>query len=58
VRAAGRQGERPARGHAQQAALGIQLVEQREEVVLAGRATVEEDECALSLARRRSESVD
>jgi hypothetical protein len=58
VGAAGRQGERPARRDAQQPPLGIELVEQREQVVLGGAAAVEEDKSALGVGGGRTDAVD
>ena len=58
MRAAGRERQRATRRHAKQPALGIELVEQREQVVLAGGAAVEEDQGAFGLAGRGAESVD
>ena len=54
VRAARRQGQRPARRVAVQPPLRVERVEQREQVVLVGAAAVEEDERALGLAGRRA----
>ena len=50
VRPARRQRQRPARGGAEQAPLGVEHVEQREQVVLVGAAAVEQDERALGVA--------
>jgi hypothetical protein len=50
VRPSGRKRERAARGHAEQAPVRIEHVEQREEVVLVGAASVEEDERSLWLS--------
>ena len=47
----GRQPERAARRHAEEPALGVEQVEQREEVVLVRPPAVEEDERSLGLAR-------
>ena len=52
VRPARRQRQRPPRGGAEQAPLGVEHVEQREEVVLVGAAAVEEDERALGIPVR------
>jgi hypothetical protein len=57
VRAAGRERERPPRAQADEPALGIERVEQREEVVLVGAAAVEQDEGADSVAAGLSDSV-
>jgi hypothetical protein len=57
VRAAGRQRERPAGGRADQPALGIEQVEQRQEVVLVGAAAVEEHERAVWPAFGGAEQV-
>ena len=55
--AAGREREgRPRRG-AEQAPLRVELVEQREQVVLVGAAAVEEDERPLGIAVGRPESL-
>ena len=54
---AGREGERPAHGHAEQPPLGVQRVDQRKQVVLVGRASVEEDERSLGIAVGGSESL-
>ena len=54
---AGRQRERPACGHAEQPPLGVELVEQREQVVLVGGAAVEEDQGALGIAVGRPDSL-
>ena len=54
VRAAGRKVERAARGHAEHSSLGVEQIEQREEVALVGAAAVEEDEQPFWLASRRS----
>jgi glyoxalase family protein len=51
VRPAGRQRQRPARSSADQPALGIQRIEQREEVVLVRAAPVEQHERPRGLAR-------
>jgi DNA-binding MarR family transcriptional regulator len=50
VRAAGRQRERAARGSAEQAALGVEQVEQGKQVVLVDTAAVEEDQRPLGVA--------
>ena len=50
VRASRRQRERPARRHADEASLRVERVEQREEVVLVGAASVEEDQCPVRLS--------
>ena len=52
VRASGRKRERPARREPEQTPLGIERVEEREEVALVGAAAVEENERPLRLARR------
>jgi hypothetical protein len=52
VCSAGREHERPARREAGEPALGVERIEQREEVVLIRSAPVEEDERALGLTRR------
>ena len=57
MRSAGRQRERPARRHAQQAALRIERVEQRVQVVLVGAASVQQHERARRLAGRRALAV-
>jgi hypothetical protein len=54
VSAAGWQGQRPARRHAEQAAVRIEEVQERMEVVFVRPAPVEEDERAGRLARRFS----
>ena len=56
VGAAGRKRERSPGGDAVQAALGIERIQQREEVVLVGASPVEEDERAFGLAGRRPRS--
>ena len=53
VGAARRKVERPARRDPEQASLGVEVVEQRMEVVLVRAPSVEEDEEALRLARGR-----
>ena len=53
VRAARRQRPRPAWRHAQQPAFRVELVEEREEVVLVGAAAVEQDEGARRIAGGR-----
>jgi hypothetical protein len=54
VRAAGGQRERGARRVAVQASLGIEGVDQREEIVLVGAAAVEEDERACRRSNGRT----
>ena len=56
VRTARRQRERAARRDPEQAALRVEHVQQRDEVVLVGAAAVEEDERALRLAGRRRDA--
>ena len=51
-------GERGARGYPEQAALGVELVEQPVQVVLIGTAAVVEDKRAGGLARRLADPVD
>ena len=53
VRAAGRQRERPARAVPVEAPLGVERVEERQQVVLVGAAAVEEDERAVRLGDGR-----
>ncbi len=57
VGAAGRQRERPPRTHAGEVSFRVERVEQREEVVLVGTATVQQDERAGGLAGRGSEAM-
>ena len=52
--APGRQVERAARRHREQPARRVEHVEEREEVVLVGAATVEQDEQALGVRGRRA----
>ncbi len=52
MRSSWRKRERAARRDPEQAPLGIQRVEEREEVALVGAAPVEEDERPLRLGRR------
>ena len=52
MRAPGRQPQRSARRHPEQPALGIEHIEEREEVALVGSAAVEEDEQPLGVTRR------
>ena len=52
VRAARRQRERSARRHAEKTAIGVEQVENGEQVALVGPAAVEEDERAGRLAGR------
>ena len=49
VAATRRQGQRPARGDADPAALGVQDVEETVQVVFVGAATVQEDDGALRI---------
>jgi len=58
VRAVGRECERAARRGAEQAAVGVEHVEERREVELVGAAAVQEDERALGLAGGRARPVD
>ena len=53
--AAGRKVEWAARGHAEHSSLGIEQIEQREEVAFVGAAAVEEDEQSVGFACRRSD---
>jgi len=57
LRSAGREPERPARGHAEKPPLGVERVEQREEVVLVRFTAVEEDERSHRLTVGRPEAV-
>jgi hypothetical protein len=57
VEAAGRQLQRAARAGADQPAAGIERVEQREQVLLAGAAAVHQHERALGVACGRAEAV-
>jgi hypothetical protein len=57
VRSARRQRQRPPGGGAEQAPIGIEQVEQREEVVLVGAAAVEEDERAVGVPVRGADAV-
>jgi hypothetical protein len=50
VRSARRQGERAARGGAEQAPLRVEHVEEREQIVFVSAAPVEEHERALGVA--------
>ena len=56
MRAAWWQVERPARRHPEQATLGIEHVEEREQVALVGSAAVEEDEKPFGRRPRASAS--
>jgi hypothetical protein len=51
-----RQRQRAARGGAEQALLGIEEVQQREQVVLVGPAPVKEDERAIGIALCRPDA--
>ena len=57
VRAAGRKVQWAARRHAEHSSLGVEQIEQREEVALVGAAAVEEDEQPFRVGGRRSGQV-
>jgi hypothetical protein len=57
VSASGRERERAARCHSNEAAVGVERVQQREEVVLVRPASVEEHERAFRVAGRRSNAM-
>ncbi len=57
MRAARRQPERSPRRHPEKAALGIEHVEEREEVALVGSAAVEEDKQPLGVTHGRARQM-
>ena len=57
VKSARRQRQRPARGRAHQAALGVERVEQREQVRLVHSAAVQQHQRAVGLPGRRADAM-